>query len=261
MSNLIVHGGTPLRGRITPSANKNAVLPVLCATLLTQAPLTLHGVPDITDVRKILDIFRTLGSDVRMDQASGTLELHHKDTAFDAAAHRLPEEMRSSIMLVPPLLARFGVARLEDNVKGCTLGVREIDPHVEVFRSFGGAVERAQGSLLVRCDGPLHATHHWLDYASVTTTENFVLCAASARGVSTLNNAASEPHVQEFCRFMACASTASARRASRCTAARRWGAASSASTRTSTRSPPSWPSGPSPAATWWCATARRRTSR
>ena len=202
MSNLIVHGGTPLRGRITPSANKNAVLPILCATLLTYEPLRLFGVPDITDVRKILDIFRTLGSEVRMDYASGTLDLHHRETVFDAAHHRLPEEMRSSIMLVPPLLARFGVARLEDNVKGCTLGVREIDPHVDVFRSFGGVVERGDGSLIVRSDGRLKPADHWLDYASVTTTENFVLCAASADGSSTLTNAASEPHVQEFCRFM-----------------------------------------------------------
>lgn len=202
MSNLIVHGGTPLRGRIVPSANKNAVLPVLCATLLTSEPLRLVGVPDITDVRKILDIFRVLGSDVRWDQDARTLELHHRDTLFDAARHRLPEEMRSSIMLVPPLLARFGVARLEDNVKGCTLGVREIDPHVEVFRRFGGVVERTAGSLLVHRNGALTPVDHWLDYASVTTTENFVLCAAAAEGTSTLNNAASEPHVQEFCRFM-----------------------------------------------------------
>ena len=202
MSNLIVHGGTPLRGRITPSANKNAVLPVLCATLLSCEPLRLHGVPDITDVRKILEIFRSFGSEVQMDHATGTLDLHHHATVFDAARHRLPEEMRSSIMLVPPLLARFGIARLEDNVKGCTLGVREIDPHVDVFRRFGGEVERSDGSLLVRRAGRLTPTEHWLDYASVTTTENFVLCAAAASGQSTLTNAASEPHVQEFCRFM-----------------------------------------------------------
>ncbi|MDQ8035743.1 MAG: UDP-N-acetylglucosamine 1-carboxyvinyltransferase, partial [Bordetella sp.] len=201
MSSLIVHGGKPLRGEIQPSANKNAVLPILCATLLTNEPLRLHGVPDITDVRKILDIFRTLGSDVQLDPVTRTLDLHHHATTFDATRHRLPEEMRSSIMLVPPLLARFGVARLEDNVKGCTLGVREIDPHVEVFRRFGGQVERAEGSLLVHGER-LTPTDHWLDYASVTTTENFVLCAAAASGTSTLTNAASEPHVQEFCRFM-----------------------------------------------------------
>ena len=116
MSNLIVHGGTPLAGRIVPSANKNAVLPILCATLLTPQPLRLVGVPDITDVRKILDIFRTLGSEVRWDQAGGVLELQHRATTFDPALHRLPEEMRSSIMLVPPLLARFGVARLTSSI-------------------------------------------------------------------------------------------------------------------------------------------------
>ncbi|CAM3488270.1 UDP-N-acetylglucosamine 1-carboxyvinyltransferase [Bordetella sputigena] len=206
MSNLIVNGGLPLRGKIVPSANKNAVLPILCATLLTDQPLRLIGVPEITDVKRILDIFRTLGSDVSMDFATGILDLHHRATAFDPAVHRLPEEMRSSIMLVPPLLARFGVARLENDVKGCTLGVREIDPHVEVLERFGASVSRTADSLIVRTDRPgggMTANHHWLDYASVTTTENFVLCAVSAAGTSTLVNAASEPHVQEFCRFLA----------------------------------------------------------
>jgi UDP-N-acetylglucosamine 1-carboxyvinyltransferase len=202
MTNLIVHGGAPLNGRVVPSANKNAVLPVLCATLLTSEPLRLKRVPDITDVRKILDIFRNLGSEVAWDREAGVLDLHHRATAFDPTQHRLPEEMRSSIMLVPGLLARFGIARLEDNVKGCTLGVREIDPHVEVFCRFGAAVVRDEGCLTVHRSGRLTPCDHWLDYASVTTTENFVLCAAAADGVSALTNAASEPHVQEFCRFM-----------------------------------------------------------
>ncbi len=203
MTNLVVPGGQPLRGRIMPSANKNAVLPVLCATLLTSQPIRLLGVPEITDVKKILDIFRALGSEVLADFASGIVELHHRDTRFDPKVHRLPEEMRSSIMLVPPLLARFGAARIEDNVKGCTLGMREIDPHVEVLQHFGARIERTDGSLLILADGPLRPTRHWLDYASVTTTENFVLCAATATGTSRLTNAACEPHVQELCRFMA----------------------------------------------------------
>ena len=202
MAHLIVHGGTPLSGRIVPSANKNAVLPILCATLLTRAPVRLEGIPEITDVRKIVDIFRDLGSTVAVDYDRGTLDVHHAETHFDAARHHLPEEMRSSIMLVPPLLARFGVARIENDVQGCTLGVREIDPHVDVMERFGCVVERSPGALIIRADGGLDASQHWLDYASVTTTENFVLCAALARGTSTLMNAASEPHVQEFCRFM-----------------------------------------------------------
>lgn len=202
MSDLIVHGGAPLRGRLVPSANKNAVLPILCATLLTREPVRLRGIPEITDVKKILDIFRTLGSKVEVDFERRVLDVHHEHTRFDEAVHRLPEEMRSSIMLVPGLLARFGVARIEDDVKGCTLGMREIDPHVEVMQSFGASVERTADGLLMRAERPLQAAQHWLDYASVTTTENYVLCAALARGRSVLMNAASEPHVQEFCTFM-----------------------------------------------------------
>ena len=206
MANLIVHGGTPLSGRIVPSANKNAVLPILCATLLTQEPVKLVGIPEITDVRKLVEIFRMLGSELSVDYAKGVLEVHHRDTRFDPKTHHLPEEMRSSIMLVPPLLARFGVARIENDVQGCTLGVREIDPHVEVMERFGCTVERSREALIIRAESNgstgLKSNHHWLDYASVTTTENFVLCAALAHGTSTLMNAASEPHVQEFCAFM-----------------------------------------------------------
>ena len=202
MSDLIVHGGAPIRGRIIPSANKNAVLPILCATLLSKHPIRLRGIPEITDVKKILEIFRTLGSHVAVDFEARVLDVHHQHTRFDEAVHRLPEEMRSSIMLVPGLLARFGVARIEDDVKGCSLGMREIDPHVEVMQSFGAAVERQPDGIVMRAERPLRAAQHWLDYASVTTTENFVLCAALARGSSRMVNAASEPHVQEFCQFM-----------------------------------------------------------
>jgi UDP-N-acetylglucosamine 1-carboxyvinyltransferase len=203
MSHLIVHGGTPLSGRIVPSANKNAVLPILCATLLTRAPGAAGG--HSRDHRRAQDPrdLPQLGSQVQVDYAAGTLDLHHADTRFDPDTHHLPEEMRSSIMLVPGLLARFGVARIENDVQGCTLGVREIDPHVEVMERFGATVERRREALVMRADGGLKANHHWLDYASVTTTENFVLCAATAHGTSTLMNAASEPHVQEFCQFMA----------------------------------------------------------
>ena len=142
MSDLIVHGGAPLSGAIHPSANKNAVLPILAATLLTHEPVRLERVPEITDARRILELFRAMGSQVEADFATGVVEIQHRDTTFDARAMRLPEGMRSSILLVPPLLARFGCARIEDEVRGCTLGVREIDPHIEVFEHFGARTER-----------------------------------------------------------------------------------------------------------------------
>ncbi len=202
MSDLVIHGGTALNGSIVPSANKNAVLPILCATLLSRECIRLHRMPDITDVRKILDVFRLLGSDVAHDARTEILEVQHRNTQFDATSHELPREMRSSILLVPPLLARFGIARIENDVKGCTLGAREIDPHIDVFRRFGSEIDRRAGALIVTRPQPMPAVHHWLDYASVTTTENFVLCAVRARGTSTLTNAACEPHVQEFCDFL-----------------------------------------------------------
>lgn len=202
MTNLIVRGGRALRGTITPSANKNAVLPVLCATLLSDEPIVLHRVPDITDVRKLLDFFGKLGSSVEMDYATGTLRLHHGRDLDPKSAH-LPLGMRSSIMLIPALLHRFGRASLEEDVTGCTLGSREIDPHIEVFRAFGAEVTSEPGATVIAAPKGFTATQHWLDYASVTTTENFVLCAATAKGTSRLTNAACEPHVQEFCEFLA----------------------------------------------------------
>jgi len=202
MSDLIVHGGAPLSGAIQPSANKNAVLPILAATLLTHEPVRLERVPEITDARRMLELFRAMGSKVEADFTTGVVEIEHGDTAFDARTMRLPEGMRSSILLVPPLLTRFGCARIEDEVRGCTLGVREIDPHIEVFEHFGARTERGDEGWVLNVKRPLQAVHHWLDYASVTTTENFVLCAVLAQGRSVLTNAACEPHVQEFCRFL-----------------------------------------------------------
>jgi UDP-N-acetylglucosamine 1-carboxyvinyltransferase len=202
MSDLIVHGGAPLKGRIQPSANKNAVLPILAATLLTREPVRLERVPEITDVRRLFELFRAMGSRVEADFDTGTVEIEHRDTAFEPRSMRLPQGMRSSILLVPPLLARFGCARIEDEVRGCTLGVREIDPHIEVFEQFGARTERGDDGWVLTVKRPLQAVNHWLDYASVTTTENFVLSAVLAQGRSTLTNAACEPHVQEFCRFL-----------------------------------------------------------
>jgi UDP-N-acetylglucosamine 1-carboxyvinyltransferase len=206
LADLIVRGGRALRGRVIPSANKNAVLPILCATLLTDELVVLRNVPDITDARQIVAFFERLGSEVEADFSAGTLMVRH-GAALRAEAARLPEGMRSSIMLVPALLARLGEARIEGDVKGCTLGVREIDPHIEVFQTFGVEVTPERGALKLahrrRKGRPFDAASHWLDYASVTTTENFVLCATCAEGTSILTNAASEPHVQELCAFLA----------------------------------------------------------
>jgi UDP-N-acetylglucosamine 1-carboxyvinyltransferase len=207
MTALLVRGGRPLTGRIEPSANKNAVLPVLCATLLTDAPITLRNVPDITDVNRIVDFFGQLGSKIAWDKQDKRLEIDHSTCRPDTKA-TLPQAMRASIMMIPGLLVRLGEARLEHEVKGCTLGAREIDPHVEVFRAFGAEVSHDGPEIVFRASGKGTAARMWLEYASVTTTENFILSALTVKGTSQIVNAACEPHVQEMCDFLqACGAT------------------------------------------------------
>lgn len=207
MSSLLVRGGRPLTGRIEPSANKNAVLPVLCATLLTDAPVRLRNVPEITDVERIVRFFGELGSTVDWDRADKVLTIDHSTIPAGARA-TLPQAMRASIMMIPGLLVRLGEARLEHEVKGCTLGAREIDPHVEVFRAFGAEVSQDGHEIVFRVTGKGEAARMWLEYASVTTTENFILSALTVKGASQIVNAACEPHVQEMCDFLqACGAT------------------------------------------------------
>jgi UDP-N-acetylglucosamine 1-carboxyvinyltransferase len=202
MADLIVTGGRPLSGTVTPSANKNAVLPVLCASLLTDRPVTLLNAPDITDVRLLLEFFGSLGSRIEADFPAGRITLQHGPGLNDSGV-RLPGGMRASVMLIPGLLRRFGRATIEADPKGCTLGAREIDPHIEVFQLFGATVTAGQDeAIAITAPCGLGAADHWLDYASVTTTENFILCALAAQGRSRLMNAACEPHVQELCAFL-----------------------------------------------------------
>ena len=201
MATLRVNGGRPLHGKISPSANKNAVLPTLCSTLLTREWVTLHRVPDITDVRKILAFFKAIGSEVEADFDAEVVRLRHGDN-LDASKAMLPSAMRSSVMLVPGLMHRFGRAVLEDDSKGCTLGLREIDPHIEVFEAFGATVGTSDEGVVITAPAVFQPARIWLDYASVTTTENFLMLAALTGGQSSLTNAACEPHVQEFCRFL-----------------------------------------------------------
>lgn len=201
MTALLVRGGRPLTGRIEPSANKNAVLPVLCATLLSDGPITLRNVPDITDVNRIVDFFGELGSTVKWDKTAKRLDIDHSSVRPGNGA-RLPQAMRASIMMIPGLMSRLGEARLEHEVKGCTLGAREIDPHVAVFRAFGAEVSQTGHDIVFRAAAAGQATRMWLEYASVTTTENFILSALTVKGASQIVNAACEPHVQEMCDFL-----------------------------------------------------------
>lgn len=196
MSTFIVEGGQPLHGRIRPAGNKNAALPCIAATLLTDQPVELENVPRIRDVLTLLDILRSLGADhewtgdhtVRID-ASG-VEVGNVDRAMAA-------RIRASLLLAGPLLARFGAVQLPPP-GGDVIGRRRMDTHFLAFRALGARVELTE-DYSIHADR-LEGADIFLDEPSVTGTENAVMAAVLARGTTRLRNAAAEPHVQDLCR-------------------------------------------------------------
>jgi UDP-N-acetylglucosamine 1-carboxyvinyltransferase len=203
MADLIIHGGKPLSGTITPSGNKNSVLPILCATLLTDAKVTLNNVPLITDVEKLVTFFTEQGSAVAWDRATGTMTLDHSGFDVRRLNGELPAGMRSSVLLFAPLLQRMKKISLPTNAKGCSLGIRELDPHLEILEKLGAKVATRGDDLTLSLKNRFQGARHWPDYMSVTATENFVMAAVLAEGESVLINAASEPHVQDVCAVLA----------------------------------------------------------
>lgn len=198
MADLIVNGGKPLSGIITPSGNKNSALPILCASLLTDERVSLRNVPAITDVEKLVVFFREQGSVVDWDQPAGTMEIDHSGFDTRRLEGELPAGMRSSVLLFAPLLQRMRKISMPGNAKGCSLGIRELDPHLEILEKLGARISH-NGELTMRLPKRFRGARHWPDYMSVTATENFLMAAALAEGTSVLINAASEPHVQDLC--------------------------------------------------------------
>lgn len=198
MTDLIVDGGRPVTGTVRPSGNKNAVLPMLCASLLTDEPVTLENVPEISDIDKLLAYFRAMGSTAEHDLENARLTIRHYATAFKAGKTELPFGIRAAVLLLAPVLWRNGGLTFDTAAKGCALGVREIDPHLDIIERFGGRITETH-PYRIEMDGRPAAADLWPDYASVTATETFAMIAAISSGKATLNNAASEPHVQALC--------------------------------------------------------------
>ena len=194
----VIEGGHSLSGTVQAAGNKNAALPILAATLLAGEPVELGNVPRILDVDTMLALIRGTGAEadwvgpneVRVD-ASGltTTELDEE----------LCNQIRASILLAGPLLARFGTATVPPP-GGDVIGRRRIDTHIHALAALGAEIDTGQ-RYEMRAER-LRGTTLFLDEASVTGTENAVMAAALAEGETTLRNAACEPHVQDLCRFL-----------------------------------------------------------
>ena len=198
MAELVIEGGTPLRGTLTPSGNKNAAFPLIAAALLTDQPVTLRNLPDISDVRTMLEAMEGLGVEVgRHDRHTVTLRASAlRSTAPDPALLR---RIRGALVLLGPLLARERQVRFGTS-GGDQIGRRRIDSHMLGLQALGAVVEQAP-DLVLRAER-LRGADILLDEASVTATENVVAAAVLAEGTTIIRNAASEPHVQDQCRLL-----------------------------------------------------------
>ena len=198
MSRFIIQGGEALKGEVRIGGSKNAVLPILAASLLSTAPVTLHNVPDISDVHTFLEIMETLG--VKTAYKDGTVTIDTAGLKQAAIESGRVKHMRSSILLLGPLLGRFGEVQLAFP-GGCVLGKRSVHAHLYALEALGAETVESTEDLHMKTSG-LKAAKFIMAEASVTATSNALMAAVMADGVSEIRWAAMEPHVQDVCHFL-----------------------------------------------------------
>jgi len=194
----IVKGNKPLHGNVTVSGAKNAALPIIAATLLTREPCTITNVPDIQDVRKMLDIMRHIGSEV--DFRNNVLKIATPTIKTTDIPLDMVKTMRASILLVGPLLARAKEVRI-GYPGGCVLGKRPLDTHLDAFEALGASVHE-DGNYITLSINEFKPGKVVLKEISVTATENILMLAAAMPGETEVRLAAQEPHVQDLCNYL-----------------------------------------------------------
>jgi UDP-N-acetylglucosamine 1-carboxyvinyltransferase len=193
MSRFVIRGGQPLVGELTASGNKNAVLPMLAACLLTDEEIVLDNVPAIRDVDSMLEILSTLGA--RVERDGSRVKVCAADIRETEIPRELGERVRTSVLMVAPLLSRTGEVRI-GAPGGDTIGRRRLDAHFYGLRALGVQVDEQK--LEFHQESRLAGAVLFFDEASVTATEHILLAACLADGTTTLRNAASEPHVRDL---------------------------------------------------------------
>lgn len=199
MEKLIVRGGRRLFGTVRVSGAKNAVLPVIAATLLGTTPSTLEEIPDLEDVRTIAEVLEHLGATVKIEP--GTLYIDcTKITALEAP-YELVRKMRASFLVMGPLLAREGCAKIS-LPGGCAIGTRPIDLHLKGFEALGAEIITGHGFIEARAPQGLKGARIYLDFPSVGATENIMMAASMATGQTIIENPAEEPEIVDLANML-----------------------------------------------------------
>jgi UDP-N-acetylglucosamine 1-carboxyvinyltransferase len=205
MSTFIVQGGKSLKGEITPQGAKNEALQVICATLLTSEKITIRNIPDISDVNMLIELIGCMGVNIKKESSS-IVSFEAVNVNLDYLQtiefRKQSSSLRGSIMIVGPLLARFGKAFIP-KPGGDKIGRRRVDTHFTGFQKLGARFEFDSSDPFFKVEAPLlTGTYMHLDEASVTGTANIIMAAVLAKGRTTIYNAACEPYVQQLCRML-----------------------------------------------------------
>ena len=199
MDKLLIEGGVPLAGEVSISGAKNAALPLLCAALLTEEPLCLSNVPHLNDVSTMLRLLVQMGVDVTLDEKN-SLVLDAGGLDKPEAPYDMVKTMRAAILTLGPLLARTGRARVS-LPGGCAIGARPVDIHIRGLQAMGAEIRVEHGYILAQAER-LRGARIFCDLVTVTGTENLMMAAALADGVTVIENAAREPEVADLARCL-----------------------------------------------------------
>ena len=195
MDKLLIEGGAPLSGEVGVSGAKNAALPVLTAALLTDEPLTVTNVPHLRDVTTMLGLLGQMGVAVSLDEKLG-VELIAKHIADPVAPYEMVKTMRASVLVLGPLAARLGEARVS-LPGGCAIGLRPVDQHIKGLQAMGATISIEHGYMIARAKR-LNGARICMDLVTVTGTENLMMAATLAKGTTVIENAAREPEVTDL---------------------------------------------------------------
>jgi UDP-N-acetylglucosamine 1-carboxyvinyltransferase len=203
LDKLLITGGNRLHGEVTISGAKNAALPILCASLLAETPLHLSSVAALVDIDTTIKLLDTMG--VKISRNADKVTLDASEVASFEATYEMVKTMRASILVLGPLLARFGTARVS-LPGGCAIGSRPVDLHIKGLQAMGAAIHITHGyiqaSTLHLPNRRLQGARYYMDMVTVTGTENLMMAAALAEGTTVLENAAKEPEVIDLAEML-----------------------------------------------------------
>ncbi len=199
MDKLVLRGGNPLSGTIRASSAKNAALPIMAASLLAETPVLLKNIPHLRDITTTMELLGQMGVGLTIHENMG-VEIDASNVHTLSAPYDLVKTMRASILVLGPLLARFGRAEVS-LPGGCAIGARPVDLHITALESMGASIEVAEGYIRAEAD-TLRGARLFMDMVTVTGTENIMMAACLARGTTVIENAAREPEVVDLADFL-----------------------------------------------------------